>query len=314
MAHARMLAREAATEAPATTDDSHADALEADDLTLTGERIPITDALIALVKGEGQGDGDADMPPLLKKHRKDSHYGAVAGTAFGDPTDQPSPADVKQGALGDCYLLAALAAVARANPAAIRAMIKENADGSFDVTLYKDVAIIGTSLEKRVVHVTNTFPLDKNGDPLYAQKATGLSGKPALWVMIIEKAYAQREDGYDEIEEGDAGKALQIITGQKRTRHELDDFSELQIISTLDYLLPNSYAVTASPRRTGEDSDLAKEQDKFDIVRKHAYTVLRVEPDKKILLRNPWGYQDPKPMTAAEFKKFYRWFDSVPTK
>jgi hypothetical protein len=305
LARARLLARDETT----TTDDPATQQLQDSELTLTGTRIALTDELLAHISG----DGDSSQPPLLKKHRKDSTYQKVEGTAFGGGT--PSPADVTQGGVGDCYLLAAMAAVARANPSVIEHMIKDNGDGTFDVTLYKDTAWFGTKLEKRVVKVTNTFPVDKNGVPIYAKKATGLDGKVALWVMLIEKAYAQREGGYDEIEGGEAGDALQVLTGQKKTQHELDDFSELQIRSTLDTLVANSYAITASPRRTGDDSDLAKEQDAVGIIRKHAYTVLRYDKDvDKIILRNPWGYQDPQPLSPAQFKKYYRWFVSVPTK
>jgi len=44
--------------------------------------------------------------------------------------------DVKQGQLGDCNLLAPAAAIARANPEAIRKLISPNGDGSYNVTLY----------------------------------------------------------------------------------------------------------------------------------------------------------------------------------
>lgn len=304
MARERRLAREVAA-----VDDSHAAQLQASDLTLTGIRVAITDELLAHITG----DADSSQPPLLKKHREKATYKKVEGTAFGGAT--PSPADVVQGGIGDCYLLAAMAAVAKANPSVIENMIKDNGDGTFDVTMYKDTALIGTKLEKRVVRVTNEFPLDKDGNPIYAKKATGLDGKVALWVMLIEKAYAQREGGYDEIESGDGGAALQVLTGQVSTKHELDDFAEFQIRATLKVLTQNSYAVTASPRRTGDDSDLAKEQDAAGIIRKHAYTVLRYDEDvDKVILRNPWGRDHPKALSPAEFKKFYRWFESVPTK
>jgi hypothetical protein len=284
--------------------------LQGDESTLTGARIAITDELMALVGGESE----QAEPSKLKKHRGTATYGEVEGTPFGGAT--PSPADVKQGAIGDCYLLAALAAVAKANPSIIEGMIKDNGDGTYDVSIYEDVAWFGKDLKKKTVKVTQTFPLDEKGDPIYAKKATGLDGKPALWVMLIEKAYAQLKGGYEDIGGGgDSGEALEAITGKKVKEYDLDEYKDFQIEATLELLTSNGHAITASPRRPSAKSDLAKEQDAADIVRKHAYTLLRYEKaSKTIILRNPWGFQDPKPLSPAEFRKFYATFKSVPTK
>ena len=287
-----------------------AQTLQADESTLTGTRIAITDELLALVGGESE----QAEPTKLKKHRGKATYGEVEGTPFGG--DTPSPADVKQGAIGDCYLLAALAAVAKANPSIIEKMIKDNGDGTHDVSIYEDVAWFGKDLKKKTVKVTQTFPLDDKGDPIYAKKATGLDGKPALWVMLIEKAYAQLKGGYEDIGGGgDSGEALEAITGKKMKEYDLDDYKDFQIEATLENLISNGHAITASPRRPSAKSDLAKEQDAAGVIRKHAYTLLRYDKaSKQIILRNPWGYDDPKPLSPAEFRKFYATFKSVPTK
>ena len=302
---------ETATEEPAAAAlPPAATTLQAAEETLSGARIAITDDLLALIGG----GGDQAEPAAMKKHRDTATTGKVEGTAFGGAT--PSPADVKQGSIGDCYLLAALAAVAKSKPSVIENMIKDNGDGTFDVSVYEDVAWFGKDLEKKTIKVTNTFQLNDKGEPLYAKRATGLDGKPALWVMLIEKAYAQLHGGYQDIGGGgEGGDALEAITGKKATKHDLDDYKEFQVEATLEVLLSNEFAITASPRRTGDKSDLAKEQDAAGIIRKHAYTVLRYDKSsKQIILRNPWGYSDPKPLSPAEFIKFYRHFESVPTK
>jgi len=44
------------------------------------------------------------------------------------------PCDVDQGHLGDCILLAPLAAIARVKPTAIRRLITSSGDGTYDVS------------------------------------------------------------------------------------------------------------------------------------------------------------------------------------
>jgi len=58
--------------------------------------------------------------------------------------------DVKQAGLGDCALMAAMAALAETRPGLIRQMIRDNKDGSYTVTFYQKVAKNTKKLEIRV--------------------------------------------------------------------------------------------------------------------------------------------------------------------
>jgi hypothetical protein len=138
----------------------------------------------------------------------------------------PSPADVKQGSLGDCYLLAALASVAKARPQFIREMMKD----------------LGDRVAVRFYHVTQPggegqpFKFDPvlvTVDKSSLKSASGedLHAKGSLWVQIIEKAYvASRIDphsmlinelpkaSYDVYEEGGTGWiAMRVILGADAT-------------------------------------------------------------------------------------------------
>jgi hypothetical protein len=111
----------------------------------------------------------------------------VDGEAFikgaGDAEDI-DPNDVNQGDLGDCYFLASMAAVARANPELIRKLIKKIDQHHYEVTLYVP-GPLGVKVPY-VVPVNTEFPADMLG-PAYAQLGDG----PELWPLLLEKALAK---------------------------------------------------------------------------------------------------------------------------
>jgi Calpain family cysteine protease len=328
---ARLLAREPAPTAeadPALVDPVPKEAI--DELkdpanSVYGVKMPITVELIDLLTPKSHGKGDKrEKPEGGGKYA----YTKFSGAAFVKGKDDKGvedpnsidPNDVKQGQLGDCYLLASMAAIARANPEAIRRLVSgPNPDGTFNVTIYSDTGgAFSTKWTPKTVKVTPTFPSFTSGGPAFAERGDidPAQGGPELWVMLIEKAYAQLKGGYEDIGGGgDSGEALEAITGKKVKEYDLDDYKDFQIEATLELLTSNGHAITASPRRPSAKSDLAKEQDAAGVIRKHAYTLLRYDKaSKQIILRNPWGYDDPKPLSPEEFRKFYATFKSVPTK
>lgn len=107
---------------------------------------------------------------------------------------EPSPSDVKQGRVGDCYLLAALASIAASNPDAIKECMKDNGDGSVTVRLF---------FEKKEFALSNGHELSSEVQPYYvtvkkevpsiffgSRSIEDPYAKRAFWVQIIEKAYA----------------------------------------------------------------------------------------------------------------------------
>jgi calpain family cysteine protease len=297
----RLLARQeggTATTAP----PAEAQKLQADPTTLSGERITITDELLGIMSGS-QGE-----PGMLGKHEDAGKYKEVKGTPF---VGGPSPDDVNQGAIGDCYLLAALAAVAKANPKLIESMITDKGDGTYDVTLYADKGWFSKDLQPVVVNVTGTFPMDSKGDPLY-----GHSGDPTeLWVMIIEKAYAKLKGGYKKIVGGFGGPAMEAITGKPSIRYPLDDYDETALASIFETLLIEGYAITAAADWAFFES--TKDAAKKDVGMhfNHEYTVVGFDKKAKTVdLRNPWGEEHVMALPLSKLKKYFRFFDANQTK
>jgi len=91
----------------------------------------------------------------------------------------PSPKDVAQGQVGDCWFLASLAEVAQRDPSVITNSIHQRADGTYDVLFHTSAT---TTIDE---HVDGKLPEDVYGNLEYAKLGEG----GCTWVAMIEKAF-----------------------------------------------------------------------------------------------------------------------------
>jgi calpain-15 len=121
------------------------------------------------------------------------------------------PNDVMQGALGDCWLLAATAAVAEF-PAFIAQTLfvtqRANPEGKYALRLYDAAAH-----EWEVVTVDDRIPCERPWpwaapEPLFAKNAGA-----ELYVLVLEKAFAKFAGSYANIRGGSAWRAWLAMTG-----------------------------------------------------------------------------------------------------
>jgi hypothetical protein len=130
-------------------------------------------------------------------------------------TGVPTIEDIRQGNIGDCYLMAALGAVVQRNPATIYNMMRDNRNGTVTVRLYKPPTADTGAAQTVDIRVNKSLIDD------------GRRSRGALWVPIIEKAYAVLGQGpgatiksasYQALGSGDdPGVALRILTGVSST-------------------------------------------------------------------------------------------------
>jgi Calpain family cysteine protease len=138
--------------------------------------------------------------------------------------DEVDVADVRQGTLGDCYLMASLAALARTpeGRAVIRGAIVENTNDagqvvSYTVTLHKPQTNGGST-------TFTPFTVTVDGTSLGCGHARARAGADhsyrETWPLVIEEAYAQTFGGYEAIGRGGyAAPAMQVLTGVPAVDH-----------------------------------------------------------------------------------------------
>ena len=193
--------------------------------------------------------------------------------------------DVAQGACGDCYYLATLAAAAVDKPALIQNMFIDNGDNTYTVRLYNN----GVA---DYVTVDRYFPTYSSGDRVYASWGGGSYNESdnELWVALAEKAYAQiNESGwlgrwdstnsYSGISGGYEWQALAQISGlTTTTRWSTNDMTQQELID-----LVNSDRLLEAGVFTND----------YGLVSAHVYAITSYNPSNgtfQFRFHNPWGF------------------------
>jgi hypothetical protein len=234
------------------------------------------------------------------------------------------PNDVQQMGLGDCYFLSSLATIADQHPEIIQNMIQDNGDGTYTISLYdvrNPLAIWDPKFAPVQVTVTADFPVDRLGRPLFAQSGDvdPATGDVELWVMLLEKAYAEHYGGYYNIEGGWGGTTMEALTGiesetyapttveidQLAAYHDggygitVNSFTDLEESLKIDLPLidmhpDNPYYDPGSPEVTG-NPDVTEE-----IIPNHAYYITDVdEAAGTVTIKNPHGWWDDAARTVV---------------
>jgi Calpain family cysteine protease len=201
--------------------------------------------------------------------------------------DGIAPADVIQGHIGDCFLPAAVAAIAVSpeGRALLRNMITENTDGTFTVTFGNG----------EIVNV--------DGD-LYSEGGNAAYGKVEKdkWFAILEKAYAIRNGGYRKLDEGGFSVNVFRDFGYDATSKNPADLSDAQLRSILLESMRNGLPVAAGATVNAAGTG---PEDAFRLGRNetggHAFSVTAVTQNPSgecvITIRNPWA--EPADLTAS---------------
>ena len=195
------------------------------------------------------------------------------------PEKSINPNAIRQGIVGDCYFLAALASVAASNAPLIKWMVQKLDDHYYQV-------VFAGRVDAPIV-VPKPTPVEL---ALYAK-----ASEYGIWPAVIEKAYGLFLVKYGKVKTvipaaaADAAEsvyeAFDLITGQTGHWEALPLLSNEKLKALLDSAFKEHRAVAAGTNssKTGYTQD-AK------LPAQHAYSILAWNSRKEELtVRNPWG-------------------------
>jgi hypothetical protein len=255
----------------------------------------------------------ADAPTLTMPSLT---YQYTTGQLF---SGTPSSSQMKQGALGDCYFIATLGALADRVPNSVRNIFVDNGDGTFTVRFfggqtghaYNSDGSINTGF-RNTAGVADYVTIDRRL-PTYASGILAYSGSgtrandpnASLWIALAEKAYAQwnetgkaGRDGtnrYAAIEGGWMGIVAAQVLGHNSTDYVLANTAKNTVVQSLT----SGRAVTVGTKGTATAGGL---------VGGHAYVLTGYDTaSDRFNLRNPWGSSHPTPLSWSQLQTNCDW-------
>lgn len=212
--------------------------------------------------------------------------------------------DIKQGNLGNCYFLSALAALAEF-PNLIYKIFKTkkvSENGLYEIAFFLDG-------EWRMVIVDDYIPINKETGNCAFAKPNGNE----LWVLILEKAWAKVNGGYLNIIGGFASEPLATMTGFSKRRVDTEEKTEQELWNIIKEADDNDNIMCCATKNNQECEDV-------NLVTLHAYTLIMAKATKlsdgseiKLLkIRNPHGskewkgdYSDESLLWTEELNKIF---------
>lgn len=258
-----------------------------------------------------------DDPLPLEKHLE-YDYTAGSGRLFDGASDEDTLSfdDIEQGAIGDCYLVAALSAAAYADAdGSVRdGMVRAQYDSDGYVTSYAVRFYDAWGTPQDVI--VDADLVRKNGRPTYARSLDTDSSGEEWVVSLFEKAYAKWHGGYSDIGDGGwAGDVMQAVTGSTATYRPVSRLSDASVVRQIEDAVADNRPVVAGT--FGEEDDV--DYSGTNIYAWHAYTVLGVKrpegEEPQVTLRNPWGEVEPAgngpddgifDLPLSEFRRLYQ--------
>jgi hypothetical protein len=224
--------------------------------------------------------GDHDF---IMKVEQTAHHLATIDRELFLPTD-PDLKTFHQGHLGDCYLLAPIAAQIHRNPKVIREMIHPEVTGGFRVDFHD-----GRKIE---------VPPLTDGELLLGAR---LDERHGSWLAVLEKAYGiirrrermmKGDEGrraaatipVETLNGGDSGSIISLLTGHLARSLELKKASQPDEVHHLLADLTKKKRLVCVGK--------GKEKGPPGILSNHLYAVLGYDTRERIvIIFNPWGNQ-----------------------
>jgi len=202
--------------------------------------------------------------------------------------DSIEPNDIKQGLLGDCWLMCALASLAERPQLVKRLFVTSEVTpyGIYRIRLCKNG-------EWQTVSIDDYFPCAPFDTPIFSR-----SHGNELWVLLVEKAYAKLHGNYMLLKGGWAREGMLDLTGCPTLGYDFQS-EEVKEMVEEDLLWPllrqfDQEAALISASTPGEDrwSESRGQDRKGGLIGGHAYSVIQIREafsQRLLNIRNPWG-------------------------
>uniref|UniRef100_A0A914WD44 Calpain 15 n=1 Tax=Plectus sambesii TaxID=2011161 RepID=A0A914WD44_9BILA len=204
--------------------------------------------------------------------------------------NNPSPTDIEQGVLGNCWFLSALAVIAERPDLLEHIVLTKHyyAEGVYQIRLCVDGAW-------QIITVDDHFPCYQNHTMAFT-----VGRRNQLWVPLIEKALAKVFGSYATLRAGRSVEGLALLTGAPCEFVSLERDSETTNDETYDHdmvwvkLLSAREATFLMGCSCGAGRRQLPESayEKVGLLSRHAYSLLDVKEvngARLVRLRNPWG-------------------------
>jgi hypothetical protein len=207
--------------------------------------------------------------------------------------------DIVQGALGDCFFIGAVSALACSSAQALKPIqrlfvFSDLKWGIYGMVLYKNGGWAWIIIDDFIA-----VQRDEKGNtwPQYASPGT----TPELWPMLLEKAYAKLHFSWDSIDGGFARQALEDLTGGNASTLDLAK-KDKQVYGTSptkfqamvdDPLVLLSCSVGWNVKTSGGVGRSGEQGTINGLFKGHAYSVVGMHTCRDgqafVHVRNPWG-------------------------
>ncbi|KAF9095516.1 hypothetical protein BGX27_001259 [Mortierella sp. AM989] len=198
--------------------------------------------------------------------------------------DGASPEDIKQGAVGDCWFLAALGVVSNIPGLLEQLCVKRNEEiGVYGFIFFKDGDWVSTVVDDQLFYITDRQSFKNK---LYFSSC---SSDRETWLPLMEKAYAKIHGDYESISGGFTSEGIEDLTGGVSSMIQTADILNKDRFWEEGMKQANQ-SLLLGCAITYIDGDGIME--KNGVQSGHAYSVLRVaefEGERLVQVRNPWG-------------------------
>ena len=222
-----------------------------------------------------------------------------------DPGDSSAvdESDIKQGQIGDCYLMSSMGAIALQHPELIEKMIRDNGDGTYTVTFYDAHCLpVGPCTYTPHEVTVDGNPWEKSSRP-----GDTIGGTQESWTIILEKAYHKwKEERFlsDPLSIlPTPGVALSAMTGKDSVNYPTSAMSMDELYQSFQ----RGDAIAAGSQWPANIFRPDEYFGKSDIIAEgHVYFITGVDPvNNTVTVQNPWPDWPPITMSFEDYQKCF---------